>query len=116
MTRPQAAAEANPDIRFAIVDFAYDPALPNVEGLVYSTAEAAMLAGYASASWSKTGIIGHVRRHQHRRAGVTDFMDGFIAGVNYWNEQQGADVRVLGGRDPNDPGLRHVHRQLRQHR
>ena len=36
-------------------------------------------------------------------APVTDFMDGFIAGANYWNKQQGADVRVLGGRDPNDP-------------
>ena len=36
-------------------------------------------------------------------APVTDFMDGFIAGANYWNEEQGADVRVLGGRNPNDP-------------
>ncbi|MGZ8564053.1 MAG: BMP family ABC transporter substrate-binding protein, partial [Candidatus Limnocylindria bacterium] len=53
-----AAAEANPDTRFAIVDFAYDPAFANVEGLVYSTAEGAMLAGYAAASWSKTGIMG----------------------------------------------------------
>jgi basic membrane protein A len=98
----QAAAEANPDVRFAIVDFAYDPALPNVEGLVYSTAEAAMLAGYASASWSKTGIMGTFGGI-NIGAPVTDFMDGFIAGANYWNEEQGADVRVLGGRDPNDP-------------
>jgi basic membrane protein A and related proteins len=30
-------------------------------------------------------------------------MDGFIAGANYWNEEQGANVRVLGGRNPNDP-------------
>ena len=28
----------------AIVDFAYTPAIPNVEGLVYTTAEGAMLA------------------------------------------------------------------------
>ena len=98
----QAAAEANPDVRFAIVDFAYDPALPNVEGLVYSTAEAAMLAGYASASWSRTGIMGTFGGI-NIGAPVTDFMDGFIAGANYWNEEQGADVRVLGGRDPNDP-------------
>ena len=98
----QAAAEANPDIRFAIVDFAYDPALPNVEGLVYNTAEAAMLAGYASASWSKTGVMGTFGGI-NIGPGVTDFMDGFIAGANYWNEEQGADVRVLGGRDPNDP-------------
>nr|MBA2264291.1 BMP family ABC transporter substrate-binding protein [Chloroflexota bacterium] len=96
-----AAAEANPDIRFAIVDFAYDPALPNVEGLVFNTAEAAMLAGYASASWSKTGVMGTFGGI-NIGPGVTDFMDGFIAGANYWNEEQGADVRVLGGRDPND--------------
>ncbi len=95
------AAEANPDTRFAIVDFAYDPALPNVEGLVYSTAEGAMLAGYASASWSKTGIVGTFGGI-NIGPGVTDFMDGFIAGVNYWNEQKSDDVRVLGGRVPSD--------------
>jgi basic membrane protein A len=98
----QAAAEANPDTRFAIVDFAYDPAIPNVEGLVYATAEGAMLAGYASASWSKTDIVGTFGGI-NIGPGVTDFMDGFIAGVNYWNEQSGEAVRVLGGRDPNDP-------------
>jgi basic membrane protein A len=97
----QTAAEANPDVRFAIVDFAYDPAIANVEGLVYSTAEAAMLAGYASASWSKTGVMGTFGGI-NIGPGVTDFMDGFIAGMNYWNEQKGDDVRMLGGRDPSD--------------
>jgi basic membrane protein A and related proteins len=97
-----AAAEENPDLRFAIVDFAYDPPLPNVEGLVYNTAEAAMLAGYASASWSRTGIMGTFGGI-NIGAPVTDFMDGFTAGMNYWNEEQGADVRMLGGRNPNDP-------------
>lgn len=97
-----AAAEANPDVRFAIVDFAYDPAIPNVEGLVYNTAEAAMLAGYAAASWSKTGIMGAFGGI-NIGPGVTDFIDGFIAGMNYYNEQNGTDVRMLGGRDPNNP-------------
>jgi basic membrane protein A len=95
----KAAAEANPDVRFAIVDFAYDPAIPNVEGLVYNTAEAAMLAGYASASWTKTGVMGTFGGI-NIGPGVTDFMDGFIAGTNYWNEQKGDDVKILGGRDP----------------
>src|SRR5918996_4385726 len=98
----QAAAEANPDTRFAIVDFAYDPAIPNVEGLVYATAEGAMLAGYASASWSKTDVVGTFGGI-NIGPGVTDFMDGFIAGVNYWNEQSGESVQVLGGRDPSNP-------------
>jgi basic membrane protein A len=97
-----AAAEANPDTRFAIVDFAYEEPFENVEGLVYATAEGAMLAGYASASWSKTGIVGTFGGI-NIGPGVTDFMDGFIAGVNYWNDQNDDDVRVLGGRNPNDP-------------
>jgi basic membrane protein A and related proteins len=98
----QLAAEANPDVRFAIVDFAYDPPLPNVEGLIYDTAPAAMLAGYASASWTRTKVMGTFGGI-NIGAPVTDFMDGFIAGANYWNEQKGDNVRVLGGRDPNDP-------------
>ncbi len=91
----KAAAEANPDIRFAIVDFAYDPALPNVEGLIYTTNEAAMLAGYVSAGMSKSGIMGTFGGI-NIGGGVTDFMDGFVAGANYYNEQAGADVSVLG--------------------
>jgi basic membrane protein A len=97
-----AAAEANPDIRFAIVDFAYEEPFDNVEGLVYATAEGAMLAGYAAASWSQTDVVGTFGGI-NIGGGVTDFMDGFIAGVNYWNEQSGESVTVLGGRDPNNP-------------
>lgn len=88
------AAEANPNVRFAIVDFAYDPPVPNIEGLVYATDEAAMLAGYVSAAWSKTGKVatyGGINIPP-----VTAFMDGFVAGVNYYNKQKGKNVTVLG--------------------
>jgi basic membrane protein A and related proteins len=98
----QEFAEANPDTRFAIVDFAYDPPIANVEGIVFDTMPAAMLAGYAAAAWSRTGIMGTFGGI-NIGAPVTDFMDGFTAGANYWNEEQGDDVRVLGGRDGNDP-------------
>ena len=91
----KAAAEANPTIRFAIVDFAYDPAIPNVEGLVYTTNEAAMLVGYVSAGMSKSGIMGTFGGI-NIGAGVTDFMDGFVAGANYYNAEQGKKVSVLG--------------------
>jgi len=91
----KAAAEANPDTRFTIVDFAYDPAIPNVEGLVYSTNEAAMLAGYASASWSKTHVMG---TFGGRNIGgpVTDFMDGLVAGAHYYDDAKGTTTTVLG--------------------
>lgn len=91
----KAAAEANPGTRFAIVDFAYDPALPNTEGLVYSTAEAAMLAGYVSAGMSKSGIMGTFGGI-NIGGPVTDFMDGFVAGAMYYNAEKGTQVRVLG--------------------
>ncbi len=91
----KAAAEANPDTRFAIVDFAYDPPLPNVEGLVYNTIEAATLAGYVSAGMSQSKIMGTFGGI-NIGAPVTDFMSGFVAGANYWAKENGGSVRVLG--------------------
>jgi basic membrane protein A len=91
----KAAAAANPNIRFAIVDFAYDPALPNVEGLVYSTNEAAMLAGYASASWSKTHVLGTFGG-VNIGGPVTDFMDGLVAGAHYYDKAKGTTTTILG--------------------
>jgi basic membrane protein A len=90
----QAAAEANPDQKFAIVDFAYDPAIPNVLGLVFDTKSASMLAGYLAAGMSQSGTVGTFGGIQI--GPVTDFMDGYVAGVNYYNEQKGTDVQVLG--------------------
>ena len=91
----KAAAEANPGTRFAIVDYAYDPAIPNVEGLVYTTSEAAMLVGYVSAGMSKSGIMGTFGGI-NIGGGVTDFMSGFVAGANYYNKEMGKSVSVLG--------------------
>ncbi|MDU8911633.1 BMP family ABC transporter substrate-binding protein [Aestuariicoccus sp. MJ-SS9] len=88
------AAEANPDQRFSIVDFAYDPALPNVLGQVYATDEAAFLAGYLSAGMTKTKILGTFGGINIPP--VTIFMDGFVRGANYWNEQKADSVTVLG--------------------
>lgn len=88
-----AAAEANPDISFAIIDDnSID--LPNVKPIVFDTAQAAFLAGYAAASYTETGIIatwGGIAIPP-----VTIFMDGFVDGAMYYNEQNGTDVQVLG--------------------
>ena len=90
------AAKANPDTKFAIVDYAYpdcfgDPAdegktcgstteLANVSGLTFKTDEAAFLAGYAAAATTQTGKVatfGGINIPP-----VTIFMKGFEAGVN----------------------------------
>lgn len=88
------AAEANPDQRFSIVDFAYDPTIPNVLGQVYATDEAAFLAGYLAAGMSKTKILGTFGGINIPP--VTIFMDGFVRGVDHYNAQNGSDVIVLG--------------------
>ena len=90
----KAAAEANPDAKFTIVDYAYDPALPNVLGLVFATDQASFLAGYAAAGSTKTGKVatwGGINIPP-----VADFMIGFEAGVKYYNEENGTNVEVLG--------------------
>jgi basic membrane protein A len=88
-----AAATANPDINFAIIDDSSVEA-DNVQPIVYDTAQAAFLAGYAAASYTESGIIATWGGLQIPP--VTIFMDGFVQGAEYFNEQNGTDVQVLG--------------------
>nr|WP_019618139.1 BMP family ABC transporter substrate-binding protein [Gulosibacter faecalis] len=89
----QAAADANPDTHFAIVDVDYLDA-PNLLQMNYDTAQAAFLAGYASAGQSESGKVATFGGSQI--PSVTIFMDGFADGVEYYNEQKDADVEVIG--------------------
>lgn len=97
------AAEANPDQRFSIVDFAYEPPLPNVLGQVYATDEAAFLAGYLAAGMSKTGILGTFGGINIPP--VTIFMDGFVYGADYFNAENETSVTVLGWDTQTREGL-----------
>jgi basic membrane protein A len=90
----QIFAEQNPETNFAIVDFAYDPTIPNVLGLTFATDEAAFLAGYLAAGMTETGVVGTFGGIEIPP--VTIFMVGFASGVEYYNEQNGTDVQVLG--------------------
>jgi basic membrane protein A len=90
----KAAAEANPGVKFSIVDYAYEPVIPNVVGQVYATDEAAFLAGYLAAGVSKSGVVGTFGGINIPP--VTIFMDGFLSGVNYYNKAKGKSVKVLG--------------------
>jgi basic membrane protein A len=98
-----AAAQANPDQKFSIVDFAYDPTIDNVLGQVFDTDEAAFLAGYLAAGVSQTGKVGTFGGIQIPT--VTIFMDGFAMGVDYYNQQNGTNVEVLGWDPAAQTGL-----------
>lgn len=90
----KAAAVANPGIKFSIVDFAYDPVVTNIVGQVFSTDQAAYLAGYAAAAVTKTGKVGTFGGLPIPT--VTIFMKGFAEGVAKYNEVKGKSVQVLG--------------------
>ena len=105
-----AAAKANPDVKFAIVDDGLDNEgakdkdgkpigdgkvdVDNGKPILFDTVQAAFLGGYAAASYSKTGVVGTFGGLQIPP--VTIFMDGFAEGVKYFNEQKGKDVKVVG--------------------
>ena len=63
------------------------PTSPNSKPILFDTAQAAFLAGYAAASYSKTGVVGTFGGIQIPT--VTIFMDGFVEGVAYYNEAEG---------------------------
>jgi basic membrane protein A len=94
------AAGANPDVQFISVDDVVDTDFdgntdfPNIKPVIFDTAQAAFLAGYASADYSTTKVVGTYGGKPFPT--VTIFMDGFKQGVEYWNEQNDGDVKVLG--------------------
>ncbi|GAA2727050.1 BMP family lipoprotein [Cellulomonas aerilata] len=95
-----AAATANPDIDFILVDDAADNDFDgqkdaeNIKPLLYDTAQAAFLAGYLAAGYSEAGKVGTFGGQPFPT--VTIFMDGFKQGVDYYNSQKGTNVEVVG--------------------
>jgi basic membrane protein A len=112
------AAKANPNAKFAIVDYTYPDCwpgavegrdcgsatdIPNVRGLAFQTDQAAFLAGYLAAGMTTTGKVGTFGGIQIPT--VTIFMKGFEAGVKYYNSKHGTTVTVLGWKDADQNGL-----------
>ncbi|MCK5053663.1 MAG: BMP family ABC transporter substrate-binding protein [Anaerolineales bacterium] len=97
-----AAAPANPDIFFSIVDVGWLEA-PNLQGQAFQTDEAAFLAGYLAAGVSETGKLGAFGGLQIPT--VTIFMDGFALGAAHYNSVHGTSVEVLGWDIATQTGL-----------
>ncbi|MHB1930086.1 MAG: BMP family lipoprotein [Acidimicrobiales bacterium] len=90
----ESAAKAHPSQKFAIVDYSYSPNIPNVLGLTYETNQDAFLGGYLAAAMSKSGVVGTFGGQNIPP--VTIYMDGWVAGVRYYNQQNHTHVHVLG--------------------
>ncbi len=89
-----AAAKANPDIHFALIDSEATEPLENVRPILFNTAEASFLAGFLAAGMTETGTVATFGGIPI--PSVQIFMDGFVDGVNRFNEDNDGDVKVLG--------------------
>ena len=84
------AAKAFPDSNFAIVDSAFDPAIPNAQGLLFKEQEAGCLVGVVGALTSKTGTITWVGGQK------IPPVDRFIAGYEFCAKDANPDIKVSG--------------------
>ncbi len=100
-TDTDTVAKAYPNEQFAIVDYA--SAVPNVYSMQFDTAQAAYLAGYLAAGMSKTGKVGTYGGLNIPP--VTIFMDGYVEGVQHYNQVHGTNVTVLGWDTTKHNGL-----------
>jgi basic membrane protein A len=104
----EAAAKANPDQKFAIVDCSYKTGCltgakePNIDQLTYNTVQDGFLGGYLAAGMSKSGKVATFGGIELPT--VTIYMDGFWDGVQYYNSKHGKNVQVLGWNEKTQKG------------
>ena len=101
-TATEAAAKQNPDVNFAIVDYSSFEGVDNAKGLIFNTAQPSFMAGYLAAGMTQTGTVGTFGGAKYPT--VTIFMDGFAQGISYYNEQKGADVKLIGWDEAKQDG------------
>jgi basic membrane protein A len=86
------ASEAFPEVPFAIIDYPSQTA--GDMGLLFDVDQPAFLAGYLAAGMSETGIV--CTYGGQKIPSVLIYMVGFEQGVNYYNDRNGQQVKVLG--------------------
>ncbi|MFC3743976.1 BMP family lipoprotein [Paractinoplanes deccanensis] len=86
-------ASENASAQFGIVDGVV-AGQSNVYPMQFATDEAAFLAGYLAAGYSKSKKVATFGGMKLPTVAI--FMDGFVDGVAYYNKQKNANVQVLG--------------------
>jgi basic membrane protein A len=108
----ETAAKANPKVDFAVVDCpggaaagcpgftSSETSLPNIDNLAYETNQDAFLGGYLAAAMAKSNSIapgGAVGEFGGQNIPtVTIYMDGWVAGVRYYDKLNNKSVKVYG--------------------
>lgn len=94
------SAAENPETEYALIDSTVTDdefqtiEMDNVKPVLFDTAQAAALAGYLAAGATSTGTVGTYGGMPF--PSVTIFMDGFSDGIDYYNQQHGTSVALIG--------------------
>lgn len=97
------AAAQYPETKFALVDSGFNNEHDNAKPLLFNTAEASYLAGYASAGMSQTGKVGTFLGMNLPSTAI--FADGYADGVAKWNEAHSESVELLGWDKAKQDGM-----------
>jgi basic membrane protein A len=92
-----------PQQKFLLLDAILDTPLPNVWVQTYASDQGAFLAGYLAATVSKTGKVGTFGGMEIPP--VRSYMNGFAAGVSYYNTKHNTNVLALGWNIAHQSGL-----------
>ena len=87
-----AAASANADVNYALIDSVADPALTNAVSVLFKAEQPSFLVGYIAANMTKTdnvGFIGGVEGDV-----IWGFEYGYRAGVAYGAKELGKEIEV----------------------
>ena len=95
------AAEAHPDIKFAIIDDASNAALPNVTCLTFKQEQASYLVGYVAGLMTKKNNVGFVLGMASDM--MNKFGYGYLAGVYAANPK--AKVQQINANNFADPAI-----------
>lgn len=93
---------AYPDVHFSIVDVNWIQG-NNIQGSYFNVNQPSFLAGYLAASISETGIVATFGGMQIES--VTNFMDGFADGVEYYNLINNQSIEIIGWNKNSQKGV-----------
>ena len=88
------AAEANPDVQFAIVDSTNNNGAANLTGVTFKQEECSFAVGYVAARMTTSGKVGFVGGINSEY--MQPFEQGYYAGIEYANKEQGLSVTYTG--------------------
>lgn len=97
------AAAKYPETKFALVDSGFSEEHDNAKPLLFNTAEASYLAGYAAAGVSETGKVGAFLGMNLPSTAI--FNDGYYDGIAKYNEVHDTNVELLGWSKESQDGM-----------